>query len=58
MPTYEYWCPKCKEKFSVTFKKVQHRHTDICPKCKGECGLVMSPTWHRNVFKNKSEIGA
>ena len=58
MPTYEYWCPKCGEKFSSMFKKMEDRMEHECPKCGAVCELVMSATWHRNVWKNESEIGA
>jgi len=58
MPTYEYWCPKCEEKFTRMFVRMENRKQHKCPRCREKVGLVMSPTWHRNVFKNKSEIGA
>ncbi len=34
MPTYEYVCSKCNNKFEV-FQSMQEKHVKKCPKCKG-----------------------
>ncbi|MFA3782000.1 FmdB family zinc ribbon protein [Melioribacteraceae bacterium 4301-Me] len=38
MPTYEFKCNKCNEKFSLTLSVDEYlkRKTFQCPKCKGE----------------------
>ena len=37
MPTYEYECEDCKEKFIVTLSISEHGKTKAsCPKCKGK----------------------
>ena len=35
MPTYEYECPGCKERFEL-FQKITAKPIKTCPKCKGK----------------------
>jgi putative FmdB family regulatory protein len=37
MPTYEYECRECKEKFTVILSISEHDKSNVaCPKCKGK----------------------
>jgi putative FmdB family regulatory protein len=36
MPTYEFWCEKCKKPFTLTLKISEYNKGGFrCPKCKG-----------------------
>ena len=36
MPTYEYWCKKCDERFEITCRMDDREALAVCPKCKGK----------------------
>lgn len=41
MPTYEYECQKCKERFEV-FQSITAQPIKVCPKCKGRVKRLIS----------------
>jgi len=45
MPTYEFYCPKCKEEFSLTLSLKEYETKDYrCPKCGEKEGLKQQVT--------------
>lgn len=63
MPTYDYECLKCGERFEV-FQKINDPRLDKCPSCKGKarrligtgCGLIFKGSgFYITDYKRKTE---
>ena len=54
MPTYEYWCEKCRKRFSVV--QLMSAHTSrrpACPKCKSrETRQLLSAFYAKTIKKS------
>jgi len=65
MPTYEYKCTECGNKFEI-FQSMNSEHVKICPKCGGKvkrligsgAGPIFKGTgFYQTDYKNKSNPG-
>ena len=43
MPTYEFWCPKCRTEFEVQRPIAEYDKPAFCPNCKSEGERLVSP---------------
>ncbi len=66
MPTYEYECEKCEDKFDV-FQSITAEHLKECPKCKGKVNRLISSGggiifkgsgFYQTDYKNKKKESA
>ena len=53
MPTYEYRCDKCGERFEITCRMDDRDKLAVCPKCKGK---KVTPGHHLVHLRSAQEV--